>query len=851
MRTLFVVLGTSFLISFCHPVYQSFLLDNEDFETTFLDTLVVSSSKVSEQEKKLVYHESASKSIDLIHTQLNLSFDWEQQMVIGQTSLLLKPFFYPLDSFEIDAINFTFDSLALIRDRNPIAFHYSYNGSQLKFHSEKTFTPKDTLEVIIHYRVKPESDENHQSNGDDKGLYFIQKDSLTNRRQEIWTIGETQWSAKWFPTINQPNEKSTQSIHLTIDTSLTSISNGILVSTQVHNDGTKTDHWELNLPHSTYLTSVIIGQFEIEKDTTGPIELEYFVQPGFKSEIPFIFGRVSEMINFFSDTFQYHFPWPNYKQIIVQDFVSGAMENTTAVIYGDFIQWNRNELVGFGNDAIVAHELVHHWFGNLVTCESWANITLNEGFAHYGEALWIANYYGREAGEYHRYINLKKYLNDAYLSGPLPVVSHYFSDPEKLFNSHTYNKGGAILHTLRSLVGDSGFFESISAYLIENEFSNTELDHLRLSFEKITGLDLSQFFDQWFYQPGHPRISFQASYDTTSYVFKLLLNQENAFKKEFQQLFSFPIQIGYIINEDYKEYKFYMSNEREEYSIPLPEEPEMIILDPQLNLLAEYNVSYNAAQWEKMLKLPINIGWKIRSFESIMLQADERTQSKLIKWGLNNTSPIFQRLALQAIDDYQWQVFADTLSIIATFSEYPDIRAQAWKVLRNVSITDNSKYIRKRMTIENSAVVLAEMIKSLEQPFPILNEVDWITTFENRPESSIIDALGKIYSRGRYFDKLSFFEKNLHTIQDVFSASFYESYLSLFPERGLMKLFSIAMDSRNSRLQKYGATFAIYHLAKVWTNIPSSIRSKAKLYLDNILSAEKDRTLIDLYFAFK
>ena len=849
MRIFFAVLSGFFLIYSCQPVYRSSLFTSDASNTTFLDTLVVSASKTEARDKIQEYRGTFPKTLDLLHTHLSLSFNWEEQKVIGQAALLLKPFHYPQDFIEIDCINFSLDSIALLANHLPLDFQYTYDGKKLIIHPQRIINPNDTLEVLIDYQAIPSSDENHQSNGDDKGLYFIQADSTTKRRKEIWTLGETQWSAKWFPTINQPNEKATQSISLTIDTSLTSISNGLLTSTQFNNNGTKTDHWELSIPHAPYLSAIIVGQFDHHIDSSGHTDLEYFVQPGYKNDIPSIFGRVNDMIEFFSDTFHYPFPWPDYKQIIVQDFVTGAMENTSAVIYGDFIQQHENEIVGIGNDAIVAHELVHHWFGNLVTCENWANLTLNEGFANYGESLWITHFHGKEAGEYHRYKHREEYFQDAYLSGPLPVVSYFYSNPEKLFNTHTYNKGGAILHMLRIYLGDLGFFNGISSYLNDYEFSNTEIDHLRWSFEKISGLDLKLFFDQWFFQPGHPRIKITSQYDSTYSIFNLTISQENAFKQESQNFFSFPVKIGYVIQGAYKEYDFFMSKQKNHIALDLETPPELVILDPQRTLLAEYSINYSLSQWEKIIDLPVDIAWKIQAFHSIIQLSETGAKQKLIRWGLNS-SPIFQRLALQAIDNYEFQVFEDALLNIGAMDKNAEIRAMALKVLRNTSNKENTPYLINRLSLERSPIVLAEIIETIVALNSRLEEIDLISSFEDRPESSITKALGKFYSQRKALGKISFFEEHLHSIRDVHSAKFYVSYLSLFPDKGLAKVYKIAADKRNSRLRKYGATYAVYQLAKVLTTVEPALQTEANILLRKILANEKDRTLTDLYLTF-
>jgi len=217
---------------------------------------------------------------------------------------------------------------------------------------------------------------------------------------QLWTQGETEGSSVWFPTIDTPSERMSQEIFITTRKDFQTLSNGQLVYSNFNDDDTRTDYWKQDLEHPPYLTMMAVGDFKIGRDewqdSKGRIvPVDYYVEPDYANYVFQIFGDTPEMMTFYSELLNYDYPWDKYAQIIVRDYVSGAMENTTATIYGEYVNQTSRELIDDNNETTIAHELFHHWFGDLVTCESWSHLPLNESFATYGEYLWLEHKYGK------------------------------------------------------------------------------------------------------------------------------------------------------------------------------------------------------------------------------------------------------------------------------------------------------------------------------------------------------------------------------------------------------------------------------------------------------------------------
>ena len=414
----------TFLLISCISSKKSSPITFEPVELRDLDTLTVNAQKPSilksaEDFVLPVYQASNERKVDLLHTLLHLCFDWENEKVIGTATLHLKPYFDTIQMVSLDAKQLVIKEIQLQNKNQYSPIPFENTGSHLYLYLGRSFTRNEDFKVLITYEANPSSTGGSAAITSNKGLFFINpKGTDVSKPKQIWTQGETNWNSRWYPTIDHPNERATQEINLTVDSNYVTLSNGKLISSIPLENGLRTDKWVMDQPHAPYLTMIAVGEYAVVREYWNEIELSYYVEPAFKAHAKNIFPHTKEMMGFFSDILDYPYPWSKYAQIVVRDYVSGAMENTTASVFGEFVQRTSRELIDDKeNERIVAHELFHHWFGDLVTCESWSNLTLNEGFANYSEYLWFEHKYGREEADYHLMNERQAYISEViYLS---------------------------------------------------------------------------------------------------------------------------------------------------------------------------------------------------------------------------------------------------------------------------------------------------------------------------------------------------------------------------------------------------------------------------------------------------
>ncbi|MDW8274269.1 MAG: M1 family metallopeptidase, partial [Chitinophagales bacterium] len=405
--------------------------------------------------KEKSYRAAYSIEFDLLHTKLDVFVDWSKQHLPGKAWLTLKPHFYPTDSLVLDAKGFDLKEVSLVSkdgSRKPLSF--SYDSLKLKIRFNKKIYAHDTLQLYIEYTAKPNERKSGGSAAiaSDKGLFFINPlGAEKNKPTQLWTQGETEANSCWFPTIDAPNQRCTGEISITCEKKYLTLSNGLLTSSVDLGNGLRKDTWTMRLPHAPYLFMIVVGEFAVVKDKWRNITVDYYVEPEYAPYAKDIFGHTPEMLEFFSKKLGYDFPWPKYAQVIVRDYVSGAMENTSASLFGEFVMRTRRELLDNNYEDIVAHELFHQWFGDLVTCESWSNLPLNESFATYGEYLWAEHKYGKMEADKMLYQNLKSYFDEAQTKNET-LIRFFYNDKEEMFDRHSYEKGGHVLHMLRKLV---------------------------------------------------------------------------------------------------------------------------------------------------------------------------------------------------------------------------------------------------------------------------------------------------------------------------------------------------------------------------------------------------------------
>ncbi len=352
-----------------------------------------------------VYQATRTRDTDVKHMRLEVSFNWAKQRLDGKAVLTISPYFYSSDVAVLDAKNFDIHKVAL-GEKGEKELEYNYDGMILTVQLDRTYKKNEEYKLYVEYTAKPNEFESggSQAISSDKGLYFINPDSSeTGKPTQIWTQGETEANSRWFPTVDSPNEKITQELFITVDKKYKTLSNGLLLKSSMNNNGTRTDYWKQDKPHAPYLVMMAIGDFAVVQDSwTRPdgtkMDVHYYVEKEYEPHAKAIFGDTPEMLTHFSELLGVTYPWDKYHQVIVRDYVSGAMENTSAVIHGEFFNQTTRELLDENNFSTIAHELFHHWFGDLVTCESWANLPLNESFANYSQYLWDEQVWAHRSG---------------------------------------------------------------------------------------------------------------------------------------------------------------------------------------------------------------------------------------------------------------------------------------------------------------------------------------------------------------------------------------------------------------------------------------------------------------------
>lgn len=737
-----------------------------------------------------IYHGARTILSNLIHTKLELKPDWEKAYMYGVATITAKPHFYPSDSLILDAKGMTINSIKL----NGKELTYVYANDVLKIKLDKTYKRTEQYTIMVDYIAKPNERKTSGSAAisSDKGLYFINNDGSDSKKMpQIWTQGETEASSVWFPTIDATNQKSSQEVYLTVADKYVTLSNGKLVSSKKNADGTRTDYWKQELSHAPYLFMLGVGEFKIVKDSYTrkdgkKIDVFYYVEPEWEKYAQSIFGNTPEMIGYFSSILNYEYPWDKFHQIVVRDYVSGAMENTGAVVFGDFVYKTDRELLDATSESIIAHELFHHWFGDLVTCESWSNLTLNESFANYSQYLWDEHKYGNDEADYNAESETKGYMQQAQASGYHDLVWFNYGDKEEMFDGHSYNKGGRILHMLRTYVGDEAFFTALNKYLTDNQFKAAEFHHLRLAFEEVTGEDLNWFFNQWYTGSGHPTLDITQRIEGNEVV--LSINQKQDIKKF--SLFKLPMQVAVVDSVGKKVYDITVDKVENEFRFPFNGTIKTVIPDYQEALLAIVNEKKDAPQF----------------IEQYYNSEKWRTRNRALNLGAKKIDDASQKLILDALNDPFWSIRSlaiekavrlkdenkdkatTIIKELATKDPKSSVRAKALGYISKIDLEDAEAIYLNAFNDSSYTVVATALYALSEENEALALQKAEILDNEDAP-SSIIMTIANLYAGSKDASKFPFFQKHLSS-----------GKLTGFDELGLMNTFSSYLSSQKTEL---------------------------------------------------
>ena len=793
------------------------------------------------------YREAETRLHDLIHTRLAVRFDWAKQYLHGKATLELKPHFYPQDQLVLDAKGFDIHQVQLVKGAQKVPLEYAYDGEELIIDLDREYNRGENYFVEIDYTAKPNElvAEGSEAITDAKGLYFINPlGEEEGKPRQIWTQGETEASSAWFPTIDSPNQRTTQEMFITVDNQYKTLSNGKLISSTLVNDSTRTDYWRMEKDHAPYLFMMAVGDFAVVDDEWNGMEVDYYVEPAYEKYAKAIFGNTPEMLTFFSEKLGYPYPWSKYSQVVVRDFVSGAMENTTASTFMEDLQVDDRELLDDNWDYIIAHELFHHWFGDLVTAESWSNLPLNEAFANYSEYLWSEYKYGQVEAAHTLMEEGASYFAEAE-NKQVDLIRFYYDDKEDMFDNHSYAKGGRILHMLRNYVGDEAFFASLQHYLKTNDFEPVEVHELRLAFEEVTGEDLNWFFNQWFLASGHPQLRVEDSYEDG--LLKLKVWQEQDL--ETTPLYYLPLYVDVYTGEEKHRFAVELSEPYQEFELEVEQDPALVLFDGEEQLLAEVNHEKTEEELRFQYAHADHYISRYRALEALLEKDLMKPENKqLFLRALNDSSYYIRRLALGAFDSYAGEDKVLVEQKVAELAEDEKslVRADALNILSTLNPNAYREQFRKGLE-DPSYSVMAAAIQGYSQT----EANDKLELFEPLAEMknpNIHLALADYYILNEVENKYEWFREKLEEKQGsdlYYFLNYFGQYVSQLEGAQLQEGADLLAEYAENGKAYYVRYSAFNALALLLEKIPG-----LEERLQNIAAAEEDARLQAAYSRF-
>jgi aminopeptidase N len=489
-----------------------------------------------------------SHDYDTKNITLNLHFDWEREQAIGSAAITLAPLVNDFRRVEFDAANITFTAVRLASG-SVLTYETDSEKQKLRVTLDRSYGPAAELVLVIDYHTN--GAQNRRLGLAGGGLRFIKPtaDDPTRPRQ-VWSQGESEYNHYWFPCYDHPNDFFTSELFATVEKPLSVVSNGKLLGTKDNGDGTQTFHWKIDQPHASYLSSIVVGEFTpIVQDYAG-IPVITNVYPGEVAEGKVTAARMADMVKFFSEKTGLKYPYAKYAQTTVRDF-GGGMENISATTQTDNMIHDARTELDQTSDSLQSHELAHQWFGDFVTCRSWSDIWLNESFATYFQAMWDEHNLGHDD---FLYLDVKgnqdQYYNAWNQGSRRPIVTKNYANPDAVFDTYAYPRGGAVLHMLRTYLGEDNWWHAINHYLHKYANQPVETEQFRIAIEEATGQSMDWFFDEWLYRMGHPVFQITKAYDPATRQLTLTVKQVQKIDPESQfpqvKLFQTPVDIEIV-----------------------------------------------------------------------------------------------------------------------------------------------------------------------------------------------------------------------------------------------------------------------------------------------------------------
>ncbi|MCX6134386.1 MAG: M1 family aminopeptidase [Ignavibacteriales bacterium] len=621
----------------------------KSFVSLILFLLVISVAPAQEIFSPKDPGETPNRTYDVLHYKIEIKLNDSAKSVEGKVTTTFVPLLPALKTAVFDAGEMKIKS---VKDAKGKDLKFTSTTSSVSIEFDKPHSYRDTLKVSIEYSCTPK-----------QGLTFNNTSgAIPGKRSQIWSQGEETTNHFWFPCYDYPNDKSTSEVIGTVDARYSFLSNGKLISvTENKKEKTKTFHWKETKPHSSYLIMIAAGEYTILRDNLGKLPLEYWVYTDDTTNGRASFKYTPAMIKFFNETIGFDYPWEKYAQIILQDHF-GGMENTSATTLSD--TWAVSDARGRIDNpstSLLAHELVHQWWGDLVTCRDFRHMWLNESFASYYDPLFHRMFLGQDEFDYTLYQNQQAGVVVDTTRGRKPIVS------VESYGENVYPRGAAVLHMLRFLLGDDLYHRAIKHYITKHAFQPVETNDLKIAIEESTGQNLQWFFDQWVYKAGHP--VFAVSYQWDESAKHIALNVRQTQKTDsLTGVFRMPVDIEITTSAGATTHRIEILTKDSTYMLPVASRPSLVIFDKGDWLIKQLKFEKSFDEWKYQAMSATSLVDRI-----LGIQALARMQKE---------GDVFSVFIDRMLHDSFWAVRRDAASQISqALAKYDSLRPAAKSAL--------------------------------------------------------------------------------------------------------------------------------------------------------------------------
>jgi aminopeptidase N len=663
-------------------------------------TIVIASIFIFCSQKDDIYKRpqqfERSRNYDVQHYCINLTFDLDQKKFWGTNTITLTSL---KDGFKECVLDAEELCVISVTNSDETALEFKQTNKHLIIQFSKDFNYGDEIKFCVEYHA---TDPQH-------GLFF--DDQTAEHPQAVSTVCWPEYAHHWIPCYDYPNDKVTHDTIVKVSDAFKVLSNGRLVSVDEDKEkGTRTYHWLQDLPHSTYLFLLAIGPFAIIEDSLGSLPVNYWVYETDIEDAKWIFNKTPHMIDFFNSIYGYAYPWAKYDQVISPRMGGGA-ENTTATLLGEEVIHDKRAEQDFSWDRIIAHEIAHQWWGDLITLRSWEHTWLNESFATYSDYLYTNSDRGEDEGAYELLRKKNQYLQEAHTRYMRPIVFDRYERPQQNFDSHTYPKGAAVLHMLRFILGDKPFFWTLKHFLHKHEFQVVDTHDFMVAVKEATGQNMDWFFQQYIFKPGHPIFNISYTWDEASQKVKLKVSQVQDTSKGIP-IYKIPVMIGIHTPKEKFSEKVWIEQQEHVFKFDVKEKPLLVRFDEGNYLLKEWTFVKSLNELLYQIKHDDVIGRSWAASELNQHKDDPRVAEELVEsarsddfWAVRQ-SAVLALGKIKRTEDIEF--FKEKCE-----DENSKVRVAALQILGDYGNPEFVRFFKDRFEKDDSYLAQAEALRSI------------------------------------------------------------------------------------------------------------------------------------------